>query len=355
MSYYEYGNTRLRVRISQLIPRKIMDSLAESSNVETFLSALLKTTYKVAVERAYTLVDDRMQRVEETFDFDIDKSVKNIQKYYEGQPAHLIELFLAQFDLTNIFTILKGLFFNQSSDEIKRSLQPLGNMSRSILFLLAGSVDYSDALNKMVSLQLAYAQPLIDLRRKKKNIFVIDIEHCLQQWQWDQDVAEFEQNEDEDSQIMSAIFKMQIDCFNLLMVFQFIEGGEEMEFEQRNINDFLLEHGTISIYALKKISKSKKIADAIKLLAHTAYIETLIETKNCFETTKKLSAFATALDLFQLRTLAKYGKQTPLGIGVPIAYLALKRNEIRNLRWIAYGIHFGFEPQFIKNGLEMVA
>jgi vacuolar-type H+-ATPase subunit C/Vma6 len=41
----------------------------------------------------------------------------------------------------------------------------------------------------------------------------------------------------------------------------------------------------------------------------------------------------------------------PLGIGVVLGYLALKLNEIRNLRWIAHGINSGLPVKIIRSEL----
>ena len=47
-------------------------------------------------------------------------------------------------------------------------------------------------------------------------------------------------------------------------------------------------------------------------------------------------------------------KLYPLGIGVPLGYAAMKKSEIRNIRWIAKGIQSAFEPAYIKENLEKV-
>ena len=45
----------------------------------------------------------------------------------------------------------------------------------------------------------------------------------------------------------------------------------------------------------------------------------------------------------------------PLGIGVLLGYVALKVNEVANLRWIAQGINLGLKSEAIRAGLEIVA
>jgi vacuolar-type H+-ATPase subunit C/Vma6 len=57
----------------------------------------------------------------------------------------------------------------------------------------------------------------------------------------------------------------------------------------------------------------------------------------------------------RLVQLAAMIGRDPLGIGVTLGYIALKVNEIGNLRWIAHGINLGLAPDAIKADLEILA
>jgi vacuolar-type H+-ATPase subunit C/Vma6 len=43
-----------------------------------------------------------------------------------------------------------------------------------------------------------------------------------------------------------------------------------------------------------------------------------------------------------------------LGIGVLLGFLALKTNEIGNIRWVAQGINMGLKAEAIRAELEFV-
>jgi vacuolar-type H+-ATPase subunit C/Vma6 len=53
--------------------------------------------------------------------------------------------------------------------------------------------------------------------------------------------------------------------------------------------------------------------------------------------------------------MAKSILKDPLGIGVLLGYLALKLNEISNLRWIAHAIHARVNVGQIHEGLEVIS
>jgi vacuolar-type H+-ATPase subunit C/Vma6 len=45
----------------------------------------------------------------------------------------------------------------------------------------------------------------------------------------------------------------------------------------------------------------------------------------------------------------------PLGIGVVLGYVALKVNEVRNIRWITQGINLGLKADVVRSELETVS
>jgi vacuolar-type H+-ATPase subunit C/Vma6 len=67
-----------------------------------------------------------------------------------------------------------------------------------------------------------------------------------------------------------------------------------------------------------------------------------------------LSEFENQLRLFMLGWMARLPHLYPLGVGVPLGYYGMKRNEIRNLRWIGKGIAAGFEPLYIKENIMRI-
>jgi vacuolar-type H+-ATPase subunit C/Vma6 len=52
--------------------------------------------------------------------------------------------------------------------------------------------------------------------------------------------------------------------------------------------------------------------------------------------------------------MASQISKDPLGIGVLMGYLALKENEVSNIRWIAYGISMEMSPAAIQAELEYI-
>jgi vacuolar-type H+-ATPase subunit C/Vma6 len=57
----------------------------------------------------------------------------------------------------------------------------------------------------------------------------------------------------------------------------------------------------------------------------------------------------------RLQWMAAQIKKDPLGTGVPLGYVALKVNEVGNIRWITQGINLRLKPDAIRAELEMVS
>jgi vacuolar-type H+-ATPase subunit C/Vma6 len=53
--------------------------------------------------------------------------------------------------------------------------------------------------------------------------------------------------------------------------------------------------------------------------------------------------------------MAEQIKKDPLGIGVVLGYVALKVNEVNNIRWITHGINLTLKPEAIRAELEVVS
>ena len=73
-----------------------------------------------------------------------------------------------------------------------------------------------------------------------------------------------------------------------------------------------------------------------------------------YEGSNRLSSFEKCLKRLRLDWARRMFEKDPLGIGVLIGYLALKINEVGNLRWIANGIQMGLKPGSIHTELELL-
>jgi vacuolar-type H+-ATPase subunit C/Vma6 len=112
--------------------------------------------------------------------------------------------------------------------------------------------------------------------------------------------------------------------------------------------------GTLSSDLLTRAAAVKNIRMAVDLLGRTSYSTALQSGLMEFEHSGLLSDLERALRRYQLHWNAAQIVKNPLGIGVVIGYLALKTNEIRNIRRAARGIQMKWSPNAIQAEMELV-
>jgi ATP synthase A1 C subunit len=351
-SFFDYGNTRLRARLSGMLSVRALERLGESNNIEEFLSALSKTPYKSVVEEAYA-TSHGLECAENALAIDMVKITEDLKKYYSDKSTEYMQLILSRYDLMNVMVILRGLIHQIAPVEIKRSLVLNGIIPNTIMMTLAESLNITDAINKMISFQLPYSVPLMQFLREKKAISSENVNRFLRQWYY-RNLFSHLDLKDENGQILSEEIKTEIDCVNLLTIIHWktIKSNEQLV-----MNELIAEmipNGHFSIQKLEKVARNSTIKEIILSIKTFPFYSSLNQALIEYDQARQVSSFENAFDAYQAKNHIRLIKSNPLGVGVPIGFLAYKNIEIRNLRWIAYGIHFGFEAQTIKNGIQRI-
>jgi vacuolar-type H+-ATPase subunit C/Vma6 len=200
MAYFDYGNTRLRARLSHILPVRTLERLSESTTIDGFLSALSKTSYQSAVEEA-SAISHGLECAENALAIDMIKITGDLRKYYSDESAEYMQLILLRYDLMNVMVILRGLINHLASEEIKRSLVLIGLIPKTILMTLAESSNVPNAINKMVTFKLPYAFPLMQFLREKKVVSSEAVNRFLRKWYY-HDLFSHLDSKDENAQII---------------------------------------------------------------------------------------------------------------------------------------------------------
>jgi vacuolar-type H+-ATPase subunit C/Vma6 len=69
----------------------------------------------------------------------------------------------------------------------------------------------------------------------------------------------------------------------------------------------------------------------------------------------RLSDFEKQLTQFRLNWMSRQIANDPLGIGVLLGYLALKVNEVSNIRWIVQAIRLELKADAIRSEMVFVS
>ncbi len=352
MALYDYGNTRLRARISNLFTLQTLDSFAHLTTLDSLISQLSKTHYQDVIQIAltyshgYGCILEAMRRK-------LIEIQENLKRFYAPELWEKIRTIFLRSDVQNIKTIIRGIVHNSDSASIKNSLSPLGIIPEQYLSHIAQSRNIQDAIDRMVVYGLEFAPALLALKGSDKLTSSAEMERVLEYWYFEM-TDTLLQGRGENIGLLRKANTIEIDINNINTLLRFIDAPDSPDMAGAPIEHFLIKGGSFSIQFLSKLSHFPSIEPAVKQLAEKKYHSQLINAVTCYEETQLLSEFENQIRLYALRWFSLLPKLNPFGVGVPMGYVAMKKSEIRNIRWIAKGIYSGFEPEFIIENIERI-
>jgi V/A-type H+-transporting ATPase subunit C len=348
---YEYGNTRLRAMKSQLIPKEMLESLASTETIESYITALTKTPYSRAIESAITRVSG-LAIITEAIHQDLNETVGKIQTFYEGTAASCVEQLLRDYDLQNLKAVLRGLSQQIAPDEIMAAILPVGVIPESIWKLLIRCEGSREAIDLLATLGQPFAQPLLELRAENPGASIADMELALEHSYFIQ-VKDFTLTSGGVPVALVASLNLEADLENISTAIRFAYApAERARLNHHGLRRYFVGPGEISFQTLESAGEQDSLQAAIQILSNTPYAKILWSGLKSFEDSGRLSDIELYLRRYRLHWSRVQMSKDPLGIGVPIGYLALKTNEVGNLRWIAHGLRQGIDKQIIQAGME---
>jgi vacuolar-type H+-ATPase subunit C/Vma6 len=350
MALFDYGNTRLRARLSNIQSFEKLESLADLTSIDSFLSALTKTPYKESIETSLTYAHG-YACLSQAMRMELGCIADDLGRFYQDAEAKLVRIIFMRDDLLNLKTIVRGQTHEIPLDEMEDSFLSLGTIPLAYLNGLAKAKDLDDAVNKMVVFQLPAAQVLLQLRTEKEKLSSSEISLVLEKWYF-QKIKELLKGNSENTQLLQEFYAIEADITNLNTILRAVSFPKR--FEGLALEEFLIEQGNFSHKTLHKLSKSGSIEDVIRPLLASKYGVYLKKGLEYYADSRHLSEFENQLRVYMLAWLTKLPKLYPLGIGVPLGYYGRKRMEIRNLRWIGKGIASGFEARYIKENIMRI-
>jgi V/A-type H+-transporting ATPase subunit C len=350
MRGFEYGNTRLRGMKARLLTASELDRLSKEGDLDALSDSLTDTAYAESMEVGLAYAGGRaaiMYALREEMKRVFDK----IRGFYQGEIREMVMLSLRHYDIFNLKTILRGLDAGLPFDEIRRSLLPIGELSLPVLEELARAGDPRGAIDRMATLQMGHARPLLRLRRERPGAEVYEMEIALSQWHFEH-AQEILLGAARKFEPMREAVAMDADISNIMTALRFAAAGLEIDDITRWKHDDtalwpFVPSGKLEIEQLKSATESGNVAEAVEQLAVQPYQAALLTGLEDYRRTGRLSEIESALMEYRLSWRASLIMEDPLGIGVSLAYIGLKVNEIQNLRRITIGIELGLPAEDI--------
>lgn len=357
MSDFDYGNARLHAMKARLLSRHALETLAETSSLPGLIAALAQTSYRKPVEAALARAEG-IQCINEALYMDLTSTLGNVGTFFQDGAADLVAIVLRAYDIHNLKTILRALSQHAPAGDILPMLLPVGDLTSTTLTDLARAPGPREMIGLLASASSPFAKPLLEIRAVRPGAQILEMELALDQWYFRQAMDTLKNASQVDETLLAAL-KFDADIANLMTVLRFAHApaerkllGSRSSFLEEN--SLFLGPGRLPFTLLSRAASRDTPRAAIEILAGTPYDDALRGGLKAYEQSYQLSSFEKSLKRLRLDWARRLIEKDPLGIGVLIGYLALKINEIGNLRWIANGIQFGLKTSAIRVELELI-
>lgn len=375
MADFDYANGRLHAMKARLLTRRQLEELAGTEGLPGMISILMKTAYQASVEFAITRttgIDTIFQALRQ----DMLQTVKKTRSFFHRQNGDLVLWILRRYDIHNLKAILRGLSKHITPADILPTLLPVGDLDDPILVELSRATTPRDAVDMLASMSLPFAHPLLKLRAEHPGADTVEMETALERWYFKEVSLHLEDDSQgaiptgRSSEVFLESLALEADITNLITTLRFVHTPAERKIlrdqmigagpidrsaEVDVFRRLLVGPGKLPFTLLERLSNQDDMAGALKLLSGTIYGPTLYAGLQVYRSSGRLSDLEKGLRRYRLQWMEHQISNDPLGIGVFLGYLALKINEINNLRWIAQGVQAGLRPEAIRADMEFVS
>jgi len=284
---------------------------------------------------------------------ELEQIVDDLNEFYQEDAKEKVNYIFLREDLESLKAIVRGLIHEIPLDEIINSFSPLSSIPRPILTQIAKSKSLDEAISKSAIFEVPISETLLKWRSKHEDQSSSEIELVIEKWYF-QRIRELLNDSSQDSELLREFYSIEADIINLNTLLRVVESEDGRSNLRGDFIKYLIDYGSLSISRLVRLSKEKTVEKVARSLFTTKYGKNLRKALDCYQDTSQLSEFENQMHVYMLDWQAKLPKLFPLSIGVPLGYVARKKNEVRNIRWIAKGIDSGFEPLFIRENLQRV-
>jgi len=334
---------------ARLLSGHDLDALTEIESLSALIAALAKTPYERPLEAALVRFGGR-EAVLRALRDDLETTLFKARRFYRGDAATRVDIVLRTYDVRNLKAVLRGLSNRVAPGEIGAVLLPVGDLTADLLSELTQAANARAAIDLLASMALPFAVPLLRLRAERPGVTTLEMELRLEQWYFQHAFDTLQEAADD---VLLNALRLEADLINLQTVLRLSAAKEEREELEEwlgtdEVDRLFVGPGRIPFSLLARASDQETVDEAVEQLSHTPYAAPLGTGMGGYRRTGRLSSFERQLFRFRLKSLVSLIAKHPLGIGVVLGYLALKTNEVSNLRWITNGIHLGMKPERIR-------
>lgn len=347
---YGYSNARIRGMRAQLMKKPYLDELIGLPDINRLIQELSETEYGSDIEEA--LIHGRdAAAVDEALKNNMVRTFQKVSGFLNDEAQYILVTLLARWDIFNIKTILRGKHMHLTAEVVSEGLLPAGYLTQVDLEALAMQDDLRAVVDTAMTWGLPFAGALSDgyaLFHETGELSAMEL--ALDRYYASWATARLSKRR-ANMKIARKVLGMQIDIMNLVMVFRL----QKADTESLQVLDFFLDGGLfIKPDLYEELGQMSDIDEVLDRLRGTPYGMALDDAAIKYLEENSIAVFERALEDYFMRKTLSQASGDPLGIGVAIAYLWGKQNEITNLRIIVKGKSVGMPEERVRGELILV-
>ena len=348
--YVEYVNARVHGMSSRLLNTHGFERLIAQPSLDGLIEELEKTPYREEIVEA-RILKTGINCIEYALRKNLMKTYRKILTLVEGEKsARYILIFLKKWDVQNIKTIIRGKNIQTPNEEISGCLIPAGTMDETTLIELVKQPDVRAVVDLMATWEIEYAVPLTrhigEFFEQNKTC---TLEYALDAYYFESSLNELKGKRLDDL-VVRDLIGTEIDIRNIKTALTMIRDSISAD----DAAPLLLTGGKeINTESILDLIRTKKIADAVRLLEPTSY-RFLKDVPAAVTSQGKISILEKELDHYLIRKGASMFRGDPLSFTIVIGYLWAKLNEITNIRVIARCREAGMPDELMESEIFYV-
>ncbi len=346
---YGYPNARLRGMRARLLRAEALERLIETEDLHQLIQELMQTEYAPDLEEA--LIQGRgAAEVSEALRQHLVRVYRKVFGFLNEEAKDICTTLLGRWDVFNLKTILRGKHVELSSAEISEGLMPVGALSQVELDGLLLQSDIRGVIDTASTWDLPQAPAMrAGYAAYQKTNELADLELALDRYyaMW---AADRLNRRNANYAMGRRLVAMQVDISNLIMVFR----ASRENLAPEAAAEYFLLGGTINLDAYQRLVASSDVDELLDALKSTRYGAELEEAATHYLETSSIAVFERALEDYFTRKVISVGGTDPLGVGIPLAYLWGKQNEVTNVRIITKAKEIGIPLERTRRELILV-
>lgn len=348
---YGYCNARVRGMWSHLVGVDQLELLVLAPDIDSQIRVLSGTPYKAELEDAL-LQGHTPASIDVALRANLDHSTSKVLRLLPKDGLAMVRALLSRWDVFDIKTVIRGVHAHSSPADIMASMFPAATLSEAELGELSRANDVAGVVDTLATWQMAYAKPLDEaMSQYRERKETAPLELALDCWNFTQVKQQLKRGRGRDRVIVRRIFGVMVDIENLRTMLRL--AGADLSAEA-TAGYWLPGGSALDLETFQRGGAAVDVDAALNAIGKTPYSKVLDEAAMNYARSGRLSSLERSLEDLVTREIIGLKSVDPLSIGIVVAFLWAKQNEVTNIRIAVTGRAVGLPEDRLRRELILV-